>query len=399
MNDTTKKLNEEARAEIVTAFAAKAVEDLIAKTKTASDDESGSFKVIVSTSDTDRQGEIVDQNGWDLSFFKMNPIVLWAHDYSSLPIGMCTSISVQNGKLIAEGKFAPEDANPFAQQVRRLYDGGYVSATSVGFIPKQYDADSDAKITKAELLEFSFVPVPANPHALTMNQMKKLNIDRALLKTKGIEFKDAEAGSRCQQDDGTPGILGVDPSDSDGALICLPDDKAIEVSKTEAAGELSKAIEIEHSMHADNHLKALDVFRKAMKEIDISKSAEQKSIDLEAMDCYKEYAKGMGLENQRHSKCVTDAIDVFMKDLGAGYDLSEPMEKMKQSIVDEIKTALKDIAASEGGKKNAANRSKTSHEIDMAKGLQEFLANKDLVKDINIITGKVLRQYNLQEKA
>jgi hypothetical protein len=64
MNETLKKLNDETRAAIVASIASKAVADLIASTKSATDQESGSFKIVVSTSDVDRQGESVDQNGW-----------------------------------------------------------------------------------------------------------------------------------------------------------------------------------------------------------------------------------------------------------------------------------------------------------------------------------------------
>ncbi len=186
MNENLKKLTDQIKVDLSAKIADKSFSDILTKTKAAGDSDSGTFKVIISTSHMDRQGEIVDQNGWDLSFYKMNPVVLWGHDYSSLPIGVCTSIAVENGQLVAEGKFAPEDCNPFAQQVRRLYDSGMVKTTSVGFIPKQFDSNDSNRITRAELLEFSFVPVPANPYALTMRQVKELKLDTALLSTKGI---------------------------------------------------------------------------------------------------------------------------------------------------------------------------------------------------------------------
>lgn len=190
MNNTLKTLTDEIKAALITSIASKAVVDLIASTKSSKDTDAGSFKVIVSTSDVDRQGESVNQAGWDLTFYKSNPIVLWAHDYSALPIGVCLSIDVKDGKLVAEGKFAPADANPFAQQIRKLYDLGMINTTSVGFIPKEYDGQKQGLITKSELLEFSFVPVPANPYALRLNQIKELGIDMTMLKTKGIEVKE-----------------------------------------------------------------------------------------------------------------------------------------------------------------------------------------------------------------
>lgn len=188
MKNDIKQLTKESSDALIAAITSASIKNLIEKTKSANDTDSGNFKIIVSTADIDRQGESVNQNGWDLTFYKLNPIVLWAHDYASLPIGMATKIEVNDGKLIAEGKFAPAEANPFAQQVRKLYDLGMLNATSVGFIPKEYDGKKDGLITKSELLEFSFVPVPANPMALRLDEIKLNGIDTQLLKTKGLDI-------------------------------------------------------------------------------------------------------------------------------------------------------------------------------------------------------------------
>lgn len=185
MTETFKKFSDELKKEISEKINSKEFKELAEKIKSAGD--SGAFEVVVSTQDQDRQGEIVDQAGWDLSFYKLNPVVLWAHDYYSLPIGLTDEIEVKEGKLVAKGKFAPADANPFAQQVRKLYDAGIVKTTSVGFIPKETDGQN---IKRAELLEFSFVPVPANPFALSLRQIKEMSLDLEMLKMKGIEIKE-----------------------------------------------------------------------------------------------------------------------------------------------------------------------------------------------------------------
>lgn len=189
MNDTLKKLSIEIAAEISAIVKAQPMQDFIAKTKAASDDDAGTFEVVISTADVDRQGEVVDQNGWDLTNYKNNPVVLFGHDYYSLPIGVCDSIELTEGKLIAKGRFAPMEANPFAQQVRKLYDLKIMRATSVGFIVREANGNV---ITKAELLEFSFVPVPANPYALSMRQVSELGIDLSMLSTKGLTLKAEE---------------------------------------------------------------------------------------------------------------------------------------------------------------------------------------------------------------
>ncbi len=163
--------------------------DFIAKTKSASEEDTGTFEVCISTNDIDRHGDVIDQNGWSFERYMKNPVVLWGHDYWSLPIGITEGIRIEEGKTIATGKFAPESANPFAQQVRKLYDAGIVRATSVGFIATE---EVGNLITKAELLEFSFVPVPANPYALDMRKALELGVDTGMLAMKGIAVKEDE---------------------------------------------------------------------------------------------------------------------------------------------------------------------------------------------------------------
>lgn len=166
------------------------IADFVAKTKAASDEDTGTFEVCISTNDIDRHGDVIDQSGWSFERYMKNPVVLWGHDYWSLPIGVTEDIRVEDGKCIAKGRFAPESANPFAQQVRKLYDAGIVRATSVGFIAIE---EKGNLITKAELLEFSFVPVPANPYALDMRKALELGVDTNMLAMKGIAVK-AEEG-------------------------------------------------------------------------------------------------------------------------------------------------------------------------------------------------------------
>ena len=168
-------------------------------------EENGTFDVIISTEDIDRAGEIVKQSGWELTNYKNNPIVLWGHDYYSLPVGVCTDtyLTEKNGipALGARGVFLSADINPFAQQVRKLYEFGIKAGqgvgctTSVGFIPKEFDENARNTITKAVLLEFSFVPVPANQgvgpaagRALTFDEARTLGIDMVGMRSKGMSF-------------------------------------------------------------------------------------------------------------------------------------------------------------------------------------------------------------------
>jgi len=128
-------------------------------------EEENLYRIIASTSSIDRQGDSVDQSGWDLTHFKKNPVLIWGHDYKALPIGKVTHIEVIKGELVAKFKFASAEANPIAAQVQKLYEEGIVNASSVGFIPLERNGHV---ITKAQLLELSLVPVPANQDALRL---------------------------------------------------------------------------------------------------------------------------------------------------------------------------------------------------------------------------------------
>lgn len=215
MHEPFKKFTQEVKTALIEAIRSQEVKDLIAKTKEAED--SGVFEVVISTSDLDRQGETIDQTGWDLAHYRENPVVLWGHDYYSLPIGITESIEVADGKLVARGRFAPQEANPFAQQVRKLYDLKIVRATSVGFIARETEGNT---IIKAELLEFSFVPVPANPFALSLEKAKELGLDLDMLKAKGLAPKEkAEEGDTCTMPDGSEGEMRPDEN---GEMVCMP---------------------------------------------------------------------------------------------------------------------------------------------------------------------------------
>jgi hypothetical protein len=170
-----KKLTTDVVAEIVSRLAAPEVKELIEATKAA--DASGTFEVVITTENLDRYQEVIKLDGWELEHYRNNPVVLWGHDHNRI-IGVATSIDIVDGKMVAKGKFAPSEE---AQEKRRLYDLGFLRATSVGFIEKEREGNL---ITKAELLEFSFVSVPANPYALSLAMKSGVSVNEMV--TKGI---------------------------------------------------------------------------------------------------------------------------------------------------------------------------------------------------------------------
>jgi HK97 family phage prohead protease len=107
--------------------------------------------------------------GFDLANYKRNPVVLFAHDYRSLPVGKAVSISQVGDSLISTVEFVPADISPVAEQCYQLAAQGFMRGASIGFKPIGAPKSNELggyDFPKVELLEWSLVPVPAHPDAL-----------------------------------------------------------------------------------------------------------------------------------------------------------------------------------------------------------------------------------------
>lgn len=137
------------------------------------------LEFVLSDATVDRYGDIIDPNGWDLSWFKKNPIALFGHN-SAFPIGTWTNIRIEGGKLMARLVLAARGTSQRIDELISLVEQGILRATSVGFIPRKSEPiDPDkpyngTKFLEQELLESSLVSIPANPAALA--KAKQLNL-------------------------------------------------------------------------------------------------------------------------------------------------------------------------------------------------------------------------------
>src|ERR1035441_10405364 len=183
MNDNLKQLSENEITQLKARIESIDFTSFIEKTKAAGDDRT--FEVVMSTSDEDRQGDALDQSGWDFKYFDMNPVLLWAHNYSGFPIGIITDIKIEGEKAVATGKFAPQGVNPEADLACALYQEKILRAVSPGYIQN----DDGTR----ELLEMSFCPVPAGRYALSLRQVGKLGFSTRDLVAKGFFFEEKVA--------------------------------------------------------------------------------------------------------------------------------------------------------------------------------------------------------------
>ena len=137
------------------------------------DSKAHTITAYASTNDWDRYGERFEADAFKdgMVNYKKNTVVLWAHDYEKEPVGKAVDYAFDDRGLILTQKFADTQ---HANDVFSLYEGGYLNAFSVGFIPNEVKFEERSEgsgemslvYVKAELLENSAVPVPANPGAL-----------------------------------------------------------------------------------------------------------------------------------------------------------------------------------------------------------------------------------------
>lgn len=160
--------------------------------------------VIIGSDETrDRDGDIVSIDGWQLDNYLANPVFLWAHNYSSVPLGSTVQLIKRkrpNKYLQFTVQYPPKGVNPFADMILELYGMKIINASSVGFIPYKWekieskkDEDDDRefymsrKFVKQELLELSGCPVPCNPSAL-QNAIKGFNVPKGINADKAVDY-------------------------------------------------------------------------------------------------------------------------------------------------------------------------------------------------------------------
>ncbi|MCA1841967.1 MAG: HK97 family phage prohead protease [Actinobacteria bacterium] len=133
----------------------------------ATDSPTGEFEAILSTSALDRDGEIVDAGAF-------NPLP--SRISIDVDHGLSTASTVGSGTPFYDGDLLKIKGTfssiPRAQEVRQLVTEGHINAMSVAFIDaKRTKATKDEPrhVTKADLLNAAFVPIPANRQALVLS--------------------------------------------------------------------------------------------------------------------------------------------------------------------------------------------------------------------------------------
>lgn len=137
----------------------------------------GKLEFIATDETLDRQGEVIPIDSWDLGNFKKNPVLLVNHDYKVQNIvGRAENLKFTDRGGRKAMTFEPifHGITQLAREVEAMVRETILSTVSVGFMRRAPGEDGDRQVN--ELMEISFVPVPANPGA---ERIKSL-IDPAL---------------------------------------------------------------------------------------------------------------------------------------------------------------------------------------------------------------------------
>lgn len=147
----------------------------------------------ITTDRVDRYGDIVVPNGY-LKYeetYRKNAVIFFGHDSRSFPIGMNLWLKPETHGVVALSQF--DKGSDKAKEVYRLNKEGFLTSYSIGFIPMVETLKEDSEgikrnfIEEWEILEYSSVPIPANPDAINLALKECRNGD-----IKGILEKENE---------------------------------------------------------------------------------------------------------------------------------------------------------------------------------------------------------------
>ena len=154
-------------------------------------------RVAISSANIDRDSDTVSLDGWSLDAYERNPVVLWAHSHTEPPIARSVELTADPpGASAAEGdpdeahrrlwsvdEFPAPGLHALADTTFGLIEAGFLHATSVGFRPLTWMYNEErhgVDFDEHEMLEHSWVPVPANADAVLGAKAAGIDLSPAL---------------------------------------------------------------------------------------------------------------------------------------------------------------------------------------------------------------------------
>ena len=140
-----------------------------------------SHRMVIAANERSRMGDEVNLRGIRFTNYMKNPVVLWAHGASGMhssgpsggiPIARTLSIGHDDqGRIVADFQFNSGDT--FASRVENAWNGGFIRGASIRYVPIKVTEVrgrrgevTRLRIEESELVEWSLVPVPADPDSV-----------------------------------------------------------------------------------------------------------------------------------------------------------------------------------------------------------------------------------------
>ena len=283
--------------------------------------------VITGTDETlDRDGDVISVKGWVMDNFLKNPVFLYAHDYHSVPIGAAVKVVRRKNpdRLEFHEKFPSKGIYPFADMILELFREKILNASSVGFIPIEWeplDKDTDPngwngrKFTKQELLELSACPVPSNPAAIQTDAYIKAFNGKSALEV--IE----ELKGQVKEDDVLNELLlgkNIEFEEETSIIHQVPKNFELEEKEMEEIKEILMALSAKLSDIGEK-MSIVETMEK-LSEIDGKLTTLQESINKQAPSPPDNGAKETGEqelseEDTKVLKTITDSLKEAIKSL------------------------------------------------------------------------------------
>lgn len=222
----------------------------------SSNDTSIYIEGYASTTDVDRQGDVVPQSVWEkgVKNYLKNPVILAYHDHGQ-PIGRMVE-----HKTDSKGLWIKARISSAAKQFQLIKDG-ILTAFSIGFrvLDAEYNSSAEVFLIKElELVEISVVSVPANQNTL-------FDLSKA--------FDDQEDYKRFKEQFATPG------SSAKGLESKSEADRATKKEWNMNPEEIKQMLAQAAKEAAEEATKALEAKQKAQEEAKAKELARQQEID------------------------------------------------------------------------------------------------------------------------
>jgi len=261
-----------------------------------------------STTDTDRQGDIVPATVWKngMQNYLKNPVILAYHDHSE-PVGRMV-----DHRIDGKGLWIKARISAAAGEVFNLIKDGVLTAFSIGFriADAEYDAATELFVVKdLELHEISVVSVPANQNTLfslskSFKNDEELKFFKLQFAPKPESAKGLESTMEANSD--TTKEWNMDPKELEKLLADTAKQAAVETAKAIAETQAKAAAE---KALADKAQADLDAKIKAA-------VAQVQTVDTGAERLLAEVEKRVAEQEQSH-KAALEGLEATLREKAA----------------------------------------------------------------------------------